>query len=268
MESVSSASCLSISACIESRAAALPRCVSPVPAHQAMRRIRMRERRQQPAVAQQVRVGDRRFDRFRADDLLERAPLGDRPCARVDRWSRSAPAAAPRRCPRRARRACARHRCIAKTHGFIASPRRRCIPAPSRRAHRRRRGTAPCGATSSGRTLSGSTWLRLISSSPSGVSHLSICRSVMIQPGVITLMRMRCSPSSAASPRVRPMTDDLAVVYTGHVAALGAVGIRAEIDDRAAAHLLHAGHDGLDGEERRALVHRDARVVVLRASLP
>ena len=37
----------------------------------------------------------------------------------------------------------------------------------------------------------------------------------MIQPGVITLTRMRCSPSSAARPRVRPMTEDFAVVYTG-----------------------------------------------------
>ena len=86
----------------------------------------------------------------------------------------------------------------------------------------------------------------------------------MIQPGVITLTRMRCSPSSRGEAAREADHRRLRGGVHRHVAALGAVGIRTEVDDRSAAHLLHAGHHGLDREERRALVHRDARVVVLR----
>jgi hypothetical protein len=49
----------------------------------------------------------------------------------------------------------------------------------------------------------------------------------------------------------------------GEDTTLGAIGIAAEIDDRAAAEFFHARHHGLDGEERGTLVHRDAVVVVL-----
>ena len=65
---------------------------------------------------------------------------------------------------------------------------------------------------SSASRRSGRHWLRSMSFSPSGVSHSFFCRSVITQPGVTVLTRMRCLPSGVAVPRVRPFIDDLAIV--------------------------------------------------------
>ena len=66
-------------------------------------------------------------------------------------------------------------------------------------------------ATWSGRSWSGRHWLRAISCSPAASSHSRTCRSVITQPGVMVLTRMWSWPSEAASPRVSPLTDDLAM---------------------------------------------------------
>src|SRR6185295_15303531 len=184
----------------------------PGAAHEAVRWVRVRERRQNAAFAQQLRVRERRFNGLSGRELFERAPFagslhGELP-GRLDARQRQHRAIVfDTRDPR-----ASGIRELQQSHNHPASTMYSC--AEHARASSEARNKA-IGATSSGRTLSGSTWLRLISSSPAASSHLSICRCVMIQPGVMTLTRMRCSPSSAASPRVRPMTDDLAVVYTG-----------------------------------------------------
>ena len=92
--------------------------------------------------------------------------------------------------------------------------------------------------------------------------HADFCRSVMIQPGAMQLTRMLSGPKSRASERVRPSDGGLGGRVGRHAALADHPAGRAEVDDRAAAGLLHHRVDRLGGEELVPQVHRHALVPV------